>query len=62
MEPLRSTDYFAIIPKVRLPVPEILYPIRAEIFRWHVMADLSLLALVLATATIVATVFLNWPR
>ena len=57
---VHSTDYFAVIPKVGLPGPVISYPIGAKTCLGHAVADLSLLALVLTTTAIVATVILNW--
>jgi hypothetical protein len=62
MEPVHSTDYFAVIPKVELPGPVIPHYFCDETFHWQMVADLSLLVLVLAAATIVATVILNWPH
>jgi hypothetical protein len=62
MEPGHSTDYFAFIPKIGTPGPVIAPPTGGETFHWHRLADLSLLALVLATVAIVATVLLNWSQ
>ena len=60
MELVHSTDYFAAIPKVELPGPVILHSVSNEKFHRRMEADFCLLALVLATAAIVATVMLNW--
>jgi hypothetical protein len=62
MEPVHSTDYFAVIPKVGLPGPVIPHPISDEAFHWRLSADLSLLVMILVTAIILVTVMLNWPH
>jgi hypothetical protein len=62
MEPVHSTDYFAVIPKVGLPDPVIPHPISDEAFNWRLSADLPLLAMMLVTAILLVTVTLNWPH
>ena len=60
MEAVCLTDYFAVIAKVGLPAPAIPKPISDEAFHQRMVADLSLLALVLSAAITVAAVILNW--
>ena len=65
MEPIRSTDYFAVIAKthgIGLLEPTIPGPIAAQAIHQHAVADLSIVALVITTAILVTTVILNWSR
>jgi hypothetical protein len=60
MEPLRSTDYFAVIPKDGAPIPVPPKPVNDRMFHWRMGADLFLLAVILGAAAIVVSVILNW--
>jgi len=80
MEPIRLTDYLAVLPsahgvslvdpsqqlaaKLFLKLPELVTatPNSNRALQQRVAADFSLLALVLTTLTVVATVVLNWSR
>ena len=62
MEPVHSTDYFAVIPKVGLPDPVIPHALSDEAFHWRLSANLSLLVMTLVTTILLVTVTLNWPH
>lgn len=53
------TDYFAVIPKVGLPGAVIPHPVNDRAFDGRLSADLSLVALMLSAATVVAMAVLN---
>jgi hypothetical protein len=59
MEPVHVTDYFAVIPKVGLPGAVIPHPVNDRAFDGRLSADLSLVALMLSAATVVAMAVLN---
>jgi len=78
MEPIRSTDYFVIIPTIvqvslkdssqqseSVPLLKALKlvtlkPMSNEAYHERVVADISLLGLMIATAIFVTIVILNW--
>jgi len=60
MEPVRSTDYFAVIPGAKSSDRVIPKPISDEAFHQRAAVDLFLLGLIVTTTIFVATVIIGW--